>query len=161
MAKRNPLRDDDNPQEFIEGKNVSATLDEQYKKVTLPNGTTFDLLVKGHRSVRSANGEWLDMDYDGVSFDKAGNAISSELEKCAISNSECITPPDMLAVCNSFFHQFTQRRRHIYIGLDGTATGEGQGTCSFCQTWKTTMILCLALLVVGIIIGIYRGAGFF
>jgi hypothetical protein len=161
MAKRNPLRDEDNPQEFIEGKDVFATRDEQYKKVTLPNGTTVDVLVKGHRSVRSANGEWVDMDYDGVSFDQAGNPIPSELEKCTISISEYITPPDKLAVCNSFFHQFTQRRRNIYIGLDGTSTIEGQGTCSFCQTWKTTITLCLALLVVGIIVGIYRGAGFF
>jgi hypothetical protein len=161
MAKRNPLRDDDNPQEFIEGKNISAARDEQYKKVTLPNGTTVDVLVKGHRSVRNANGEWVDMDYEGVNFDQAGNPIPSELEKCSISYSGYFTPPDKLAVCNSFFHQFSGRPRHIYSGVDGTATSEGQGTCSFCQTWKTTMILCLILLLVGVIIGIYRGAGFF
>jgi hypothetical protein len=161
MAKRNPLRDEDNPQEFIKGENVSSTRDEQYKKVTFPNGTTVNFLVRGRRSIRSANGEWVDMDYDGVSFDQAGNPIPSELEKCAVSNSDCITPPDKLAVCNSFFHQFTQMRRHIYIGVDGMSTPEGQGTCSFCQKWKTTMALCLILLIVGTIIGIYRGAGFF
>jgi hypothetical protein len=161
MAKRNPLRDEDKPQEFIEGKDVSATRDEQYKKVTLPNGTKVDFLVKGHRSVRSANGEWVDMDYDGVSFDQAGNPVPSELEKCSISSFGYITPPDKLAVCNSFFHQFSGRPRNIYSGVDGKSTGDGQGTCSFCQPWKTTITLCLILLMVGVIIGIYRGAGFF
>jgi hypothetical protein len=56
MANKNPIRDDNNPQEFYKGENVSSVArNERHNRVRLPTGTVVDILMEGRHLVRASS----------------------------------------------------------------------------------------------------------
>ena len=102
----------------------------------------------------------MDSELINVVTDDAGNPLPEDPRSMIFSHSGLyITSPEQLATCTSWFHG--NLSRNILIGQDGRMISEGRAICNRCDFWQGTTYIALAILALGLIAGICKGAGLF
>ena len=160
MPKRNTLRKENQPQDIIEGDEIITSTSQRVVRITSPNGDVQQIIMGGHTSAPGENGSYTDTELINLQTDHAGNPLPEEPRSVRLSHTGLyISSPEQLAHCTSFFHS-RNRSTNILIGQDGRLV-EGGATCSHCESWINTIYIVLGIIGVGLVIGLFKGAGIF
>ena len=155
---RNPF-DEENPQREIIGENIINNIRQKVVRISDQNGNIREVVIEAFSSIPGENGNFTDSDLQNVVTDHAGNSLPKDLDSIKISNNGLfISHSDDTDHCSSFLH--FSPNRNILIGQDGRRTSRG-AICSRCEFWLNSIYIFLAILGVGLVIGIYKGTGFF
>lgn len=160
MPPRNSLRSDNNIQDPIDGDEIINSTVRRVVRITDGNGNVRDLVVGGHTSALGENGEYADTELIGIQTDRAGNLLPEDPHALTLSHSGLfIKNNDQRTSCTSWFHGHNTSR-NILIGQDGRLI-EGGAICSNCDALLNSIYIALGIIACGIVIGVYKGAGFF
>ena len=155
MAPKNPLKEDDKPQELSDGKTILGTRNQAKKRVILPDGRTLEFVVNENSWRMGDDGVYENAETTPTLIDPSGYTTDFNSGFLCVSMTGVpITSPERLATCTSFFHR--NPNRNIYVGLDGSSHGNGQGICNDCQGILNWIYLTLAILGAGVIVGLFR-----
>jgi hypothetical protein len=158
MSPRNPLREDTYPQEVQKGENISNLRTQKCQRIIMPDGSIRTFITGENSSGVEQNGQVANIETTYVVFDSAGNAMPVDPQNLILSHTGCFIPtPEQRAICTSIFH--SSPNRNIYIGQDGSLLGNGRAVCARCQSIRTTILIVLGILCIGIIWGIYKATG--
>jgi hypothetical protein len=160
MSPRNPLNDENQPQEQIKGEKAVNLKTHKVVRFIEPDGSVREILQSSHDSRPDQEGRYVDIHVDHVVSDPGGNPLPKDPTNVVISNSGLfIGPDDQRAFCTSIFHSHS-RSRNILVGQDGAITARG-AICSYCQNWWTTIYFGLGILGLGLVYGLFKTAWFF
>jgi len=160
MPPRNPLREENQPQEITKGDHIDNMSTRRYAQLELPDGRVEQVFLSAHASRLNENGQFEETDMMGVRFDHAGNPLPEDPRSTILSHSGLyIDSLERLAVCTSPLH--FGRSRNILIGQDGQLLDNGEVICSKCQAMRLVSYFLVGLLAVGVILGVFSGAGWF
>ena len=160
MPPRNPLREEGQPREQKEGADIINTITQRTVRLVRPDGTVQEIIMDAHGSRPDDNGGYRDTELINVVTDYAGNPLPENPRSMIISHSGLyITSPEQLAHCTSWLHG--NRSRNILLGQDGRMIAENRAICSRCDSWMGTIYFVLCILAIGIVLGIWNGAGVF
>ena len=155
MAPKNPLREDEYPQEPVKGENITNLNKQKITRITLPDGNITMSVTRETGLIKDPNGHYTDAEITNVVVDPFGNPMVVDPNTFSLSHSGLfITSPLMKAVCTSMFHR--NPNRNILIGQDGHLLGNGEGVCNHCQSILTFIYIILGIFGIGIIIGVYK-----
>jgi hypothetical protein len=162
MARRNPLREEDEiPREVRTGDTIINTRTQSITQLVDAQGNVRQFVTKVTDSRPDDAGGFTDSELIRVPFDSAGNPLPEDPRKVRISHSGLyIGPEDKQAICTSWLHP-PGRSRNILVGQDGHELPGGGAICSSCRFWLTTIYLGIGILALGLIIGLFKGAGWF
>jgi hypothetical protein len=161
MPPRNPLRENDHPREQTKGKDILNTRSQRVARIVGQDGNVQEYIMDVHHSWLDGNGGHIDDELINVITDQAGNPLPEDPRSVIRSHSDLfITSPEQFATCTSWLHG-NRHSRNILVGQDGRPLPGGGAICSRCDTWVKTIYLALGILGVGLILGIWRGAGLF
>jgi len=154
MPRRNPFNKN-NSREKVKGKKIINV-----EKTTNIHLNEQELEMEKHSSKPDKDGNYNDTLDIHLRTDNAGTILPKDREKwIAISQSGVvITSPDELGECTSRLHP-NNRTRFIRLGIDGQETDNG-ARCSYCESLMINLYIIAAVLGSGIILGIFKGAGF-
>ena len=151
----NPLKEDVHPQEVKKGEGITNLNIQKSFRMIMPDGSirTFISYEKHTGSVQ--DGQSIDSESTYVVFDPAGNPMPLDPRKLILSHSGCFIPaPEQRAICTSIFH--SSPNRNILIGQDGNLLGDGRAVCTRCQSIRTTILIALGILGIGIFWGLLK-----
>lgn len=155
---RNPLRDENQPQEQTKGEQITNLSRQQVVQFVDSEGNVRMVPLRCHESLMGPDGRYVDTEVTNVPLDPAGNPMPPDPSSVVISHSGLfIGPDDQRAICTSIFHP-GNRSRNILLGQDG-ALAAGGAVCSVCQCRKNTIYLILGILGLGAVMGIYQAVG--
>lgn len=160
MARRNPF-EESNPREPVKGVQIINTRKERIARILGPDGYVQEIVLGMSDSRPDDNGGYVDTELVNVVTDRAGNTLPSDLHSLeGISYSGLfINSGDDRASCTSWLHP-PGRSRKILLGEDGRQTLNG-AICNRCDFWLGTIYLGLAVLGIGVILGLWKGVGLF
>ena len=160
MSTRNPLRDGQ-PREQARGEDIINMRTQRVVRLTMPDGTVQEIVTGMRYSQPDPNGGFVESDLVGIPTDRAGNAFPAVPSNLVgISHSGLyIDSPEKQAICTSWLHP-AGLPRTILLGQDGQATANG-AVCSRCAFRLETIYAVLGILALGVIWGIWYGAGLF
>ena len=157
---RNTLRGDGLPREQTEGKAIVSNRTQRNIRLVDPDGNTQEIPMEVRDTRPDENGNYVDTELVNIVTDRAGNPLPEDPRSVLRSHSGLyITSPDQLAHCTSWLHPHG-RNTNILIGQDGRLTPNG-AICSHCDSWLGTIYIILTILAIGLILGIWKGAGVF
>ena len=163
MPKRNPLRENGGlpPREQVKGEDIINTRTQRMVRLTGPDGDVQEIVMDAHDSRPDQNGGYIDSEFINLQTDVAGKILPKDPhEITALSHTGLyIDSPEKLAICSSIFHGSASRS--ILIGFDGRLLPNGRAICSRCEFWLRTVYSVLGIFSIGVILGIWRGAGIF
>ncbi|MDY6989620.1 MAG: hypothetical protein SWQ30_16355 [Thermodesulfobacteriota bacterium] len=161
MAPRNPLREDDHPQEAIRGEQITHASSHKVARLIGPGGIVREMPLSGTYSRPDSNGGYLDVEEVNIVTDHAGNPLPEHGRPEAVSHSGLfITAPEKVGCCTCFLHP-PNRSRNFYDGQDGRVVNNGHGTCSYCQWWTLTIYAVSGIVLIALVVGLFKGTGFF
>jgi hypothetical protein len=151
----NPLKEDANPQEVKKGESITNLNNQKSFKMIMPDGTIRTFITTENSSGIEQNGQGTTTETTYVLFDPAGNPMPLDPRKLILSHSGCfILTPEQRAICTSIFH--SRPNRNILIGQDGYLLGNGRAVCGHCQSIRTTILVVLGILGIGIFWGLLK-----
>jgi len=154
----NPLKEDAHPQEVQKGESITNLNTQKSIKLVMPDGTIRTFITTENSSGIDQDGQATTTKTTYLVFDPAGNPMPLDPRKLILSHSGCFIPtPEQRAICTSIFHR--SPNRNISIGQDGYVLPNGAGICSSCRSIRTTIFIVLAILGVGIFLGVLRALG--
>jgi len=158
--ERNSLREEGQPREQTEGKSIINSRTQRTARLVCPDGSVQEFLLDINDTRPDENGNWLDNELINVTMDRAGNPLPKDLRSVKLSNSDLyISSSDQSATCTSWLHG--NRSRNILVGQDGRELGNGRAICDRCAFILTTIYLALGIIALGLVLGIWKGAGLF
>ena len=158
MSPRNPLKEDTHPQEVQKGEIITNLNTQKSIKMIMPDGSIRTFITVEKHSGVGKDGLGADSETTYVAFDPAGNPIPMDPRNLILSHTGCYIPtPEQRAICTSIFH--SNPNRNIYIGQDGYVLGNGKAICTHCQSIRTTILIVLAILGIGIFWGLHKALG--
>ena len=160
MPPRNSLREDNQPQDPIEGDEIINVRSQRVARIVSPDGIVQEVLMGSKLSVPGENGTYVDTELVNIQTDGVGNPLPDDPRKVTFSHSGLyITSPDQFASCTSRFHP-PNRSRNILIGQDGRHV-EGGALCSHCDAWINTIYMVLGIFGIGLTLGLFKATGIF
>jgi len=157
MPPKNPLREDEHPQEPVKGESITNLNKQKITRITLPDGNILTSVTGEAGLKKGPNGQYIDEEITNVVMDPFGNPMVIDPNNFSISHTGLpITSPLMKAVCTSMFHR--NPNRNILIGQDGTLRTNGEGICNHCQSILTFIHIVLGIFGIGIIVGIFKAS---
>ena len=160
MPRRNPF-EESQPREQVKGEEIINTRTQRMTRIIGPDGIVQEFVTDLHDSRPDENGGYIDTEVTNVITDHAGNTFPEDPHSLeAISYSGLfVNSQEQRAMCTSRLHG--NGPRNILIGQDGRLTSNGTAICSRCDFWLGTIYFTIGVLVLGVILGIWRGAGIF
>ena len=156
MAPKNPLKEDDNPPEVVDGGSIVNLTTQDTVEVILEDGSTATVVTSEINSGKGSEGQFVRKKTTFARINLLGNSITVDPTTLCFSHSGAmITSPEQKATCISSFHKIPNR--NILIGYDGTGTPNGPGICNNCGSLLNIIYIVLGILWVGIFIGLFRG----
>jgi len=161
MPPENPLREQSEPREQLTGDEIINTRTQRVVRITNQDGSVQDICMDVHDSRPDGNGGYIETDIINVATDAAGNTFPEDPHSLeAISGTGLyVKSVENLAECTSWLHT-PGRSRIIRVGQDGHRTVNG-AICTQCESRQGTIYLVLGIIAVGVIFGIWKGAGLF
>jgi len=150
------------PIEPIEGSQIIGGKREKVFRIVAADGTVTEYPMKSSHSALAEDGTYVDSTVDNVVLDPAGNAYPSDPSKvlgCSHSGI-AITNPEQLAHCSSWLHP-PGRSTAICLDQDGRIRANGTAICNHCDQTQITVYLALIIVSIGVMLGIWQGAGVF
>lgn len=161
MAPRNPLREDDHPQEAIRGEQITHASSYKVARIIGPSGILREMPLSGTYSRPDSNGGYLDVEEVNIVTDHAGNPLPEDGRPEAVSHTGLfITDPAKVGYCTSILHP-ANRSRIFSDGEDGRLVDNRHGTCSYCQWWTLTIYAVSGIVLIASVLGLFKGTGFF
>jgi hypothetical protein len=158
MPPKNPLKEDEHPQEPVKGESITNLNKQKIVRITLPNGQTLTSVNSETGLNKGPNGQYTDAEITNVVVDQFGNPVVIDPNTFSISHTGLpITSPLMKTVCTSMFH--TNPNKNILIGQDGRLLANGGGICNHCQNILYVIYTVLGIFGIGFIIGLYKALG--
>ena len=158
MPPKNPLKEDEFPQEPAKGESITNLNKQKIVRVTLPNGQILTSINSETDLNKGPNGQYTDAEITNVVIDQFGNPMVLDPNNFSVSHTGLfITSPQMKAVCTSIFHR--NPNKNILIGQDGRLLGNGGGICNHCQNILYIIYTVLGIFGIGVIIGLYKALG--
>ena len=155
MAHKNPLREDTNPQETLAADEILGTNDQKVTKLTLADGQEICVVTGETLSKMGKDGVYVNVDVTTAHLGADGTPQMFNSGFLRQSHTgQLITSPEQWAICTSWFHRPVNR--NVFVGLDGSSFGNGQGVCKDCQKVLNTIHIFLTILGVGIFVGLFR-----
>ena len=152
----NPLKEDPHPQEVKKGEGITNLNTQKSFKMILQDGSVRTFITTENSSGIEQNGQGTTLETTYVLYDPAGNPMPTDPRKLIFSHSGCFIPtPEQRAICTSIFHH--SPNRNILIGQDGYLLGDGRAVCGHCQIIRTTILIVLGVLGIGIFWGLLKG----
>jgi len=156
---RNPLNPGGKPHERLKAKDVLNQKKERILRFSYTDGSIREIVLEARESLPDGKGSYIHRETKASPRDHAGNTLGPEPERTIMSHTGLfIESPMQRALCTSIFH--TSGSRNILIGQDGRLTQRG-AICSRCDYWLNTTYIGAGVIIFGIVIGIFRGTGFF
>ena len=159
MPSRNPLRESDQPRELKKGDKVINQ--KTIRKIIIPgqNGNV-EFTLSESDSRPDANGDFIDTESSHLNIDPSGRVIPQDAEKIrAFTYSGApLYPEDQFVECVSPFHRGANRL--IRLGYDGHLSFVGP-LCHRCRAPVYMVSAGIGLVVLSILVGVYRGLGWF
>lgn len=156
MAPKNPLKEDNDPQEVVDGGSIVNLTTQETVEVILEDGSTATIVTSEIDSGKSSEGQYTKKKKIFIRINQLGNSITVDPANLCFSHlGAMITSPEQKATCISSFHKVPNR--NILIGYDGTGTPNGPGICDNCRSLLNIIYIVLGILGVGIFIGLFRG----
>lgn len=157
MPPKNPLKEDEYPQEPVKGENITNLNKQKIVRITLPDGNTITSVTYETGLKKDQDGQYADAEITNVIIDPFGNPLVIDPNNFSISHTGLpITSPLMKAVCTSMFHR--NPNRNILLGQDGGLRANGQGICNHCQSILTFIYILMGIFGIGIIIGLFKAS---
>ena len=157
---RNTLRDGNQPLEAVKGEKIINIRNQKILRAPTQDGNFQEIVMNESTSEPDGTGSYIDKQFINQITDHAGNPLPEDPRSSIISHSGLyITPTDQRSHCTSILHP-QNRSRNILLGQDGREV-PGGAICSNCDYWWRTIYIALGILGMGIIYGLYKGAGLF
>ena len=154
MAHKNPLRENTHPQEALGPDEILGTNDQQVTKITMATGEEICVVTGETLSKMGKDGVYQNVDVTTTHLGPDGVPLmfSSGFLRQSYTG-QLITSPEQWAVCTSRFHRHANR--NVFVGLDGSSFGNGEGICAECQRILTTIYVVMTILGFGVLLGLY------
>jgi hypothetical protein len=161
MSHRNPLREDERAREQMDGKHFISLRTHRINRILGVDGNAIDIPVEVYDSRPAEDGTYVETIVTNLPIDAAGNVFPRDPNQFqGYSNSALyITSPEQKAVCTSWLHP-SGLSKNICLPYDGRPTISG-AICNRCRFWLTTIRVLLGIVAVGVVLGIWSGAGVF
>jgi len=161
----NPLGEDGlggPPIEPTDGSQVINSNRQRICRQVLPDGTITEIPMDERRSAPTSDGTYNDIDLEYVTLDEAGNAFPDDPRKLIARSYSglYITDPSQIGHCASWLHP-PGTSRIFLAGQDGRFRHNGAGICNQCDQAQMTIYLALFIVSLGVLVGIWQGAGVF
>ena len=141
------------PQEPVTGSKLSLLNKRKVIQGRNAQGELFEIEAGGTIIRPDGNDGYEEVEI--ITLDSHGFPIGGDVENTCISHTGRSTPVEKAELCTSRFHP-NELSRIICVGVDGKLTGSG-AICLRCLAWLTLIKQLLAIIGVGIFIGILIG----
>ena len=160
MPRRNPF-EESQPQKHFKGDDIFNTQTRRVTRIIDSAGSAQEFVTGLYDSRPDGNGGFNDIEVTNLITDPAGNIFPIDPHYLiAKSHSGLfITSPEQGALCTSWLHA-PSRSRNILLGQDGRLTAKG-AICSHCDFWLGTLYVSVGIISLGLVLGIWHGAGLF
>ena len=153
------LFNEENPQEIFSGDNVINNRTQKILRTIDQNGIQQDIVAEIHDSRPDGNDGFIDSTMINLAADHAGNPLPEDPRSITISHSGLyISADDQRRHCTSFLH--FSPNRNILLNQDGWTTPNG-AICTRCYFWQNTLFIIFGLFGIGLVVGLFKGTGFF
>ncbi|WP_457572513.1 hypothetical protein [Desulfovulcanus sp.] len=161
MPNPNPLAEDNHPQEEIQPTQATNLQTSELVTLLQPAEHQFQsITIRSHRSTLQDDGTYHEQTETCLAMDNAGQAMNTQ-DPTQVSLSHTglwINHKEEGAICTYWLHP-SNRSRSIKLGYDGRSTAGG-AICSHCLSIRNSLLLCGALLLLGVLAGIYKACWF-